>query len=130
MNSILLKTGLVQRHIIHKLFAFLFVLFCTTAVQGQEKIVKADAVNEYSLRVAKRMKDSLKLSNKQLEEIIAANTAMDNERLAVIKGTDPREIKQMKMKEIELKRDRIFKEILKPGEYEAYLKNKAVLLKF
>ena len=111
----------------------LLLLLCQQPLQAQarpKKEEKKGHMQTYGQQVATTLRDSLKLSAKQQEDIVAVNTTLDNEKLAVIKGTGDRTLKQQQINSIEQKRDSLYKAILKPKQYEAYLKNKAVLLKF
>ncbi len=108
-----------------KTIAFLgtFVLLSLAAdAQGQES-------EKLAADISKAMRDSLKLNNKQQDDLYAINMQLHHNKVAARKSSPDRAIVVKSLQRIENSRDSLYRIVLKENEYAEYKTKKKNLVK-
>ncbi len=115
----------IIKKIMTKIISFLLAFFVLTFVARAQ----GSMAEKHAADISKAMKDSLKLSNKQQDDIYAINMQVHGSKLAARKLSLDRFIVSKDLQRIENSRDSLYSTVLNDKEFAEYKTKKKNLVK-
>jgi hypothetical protein len=106
-----------------KLILTLIIVLC-----GLSTYAQTNPGEKYALKVAQRMKDSLQLSPRQLDQIYRINRQLHQQKMAMRQQYFNPDSLTARIQKIENKRDNLYKGVMNKEKYAMYRQKKRTLV--